>query len=128
VKYVFLLIGGKTELQWSLVLQRALSPVGEVRIVSESEKEAMQAALEGYYDVFILDATTVRDTALMVSHLRAHRPQVRIIVAAASPTWQQAREVLQAGAADYIRKSQDEKELRSNVQTVLEAPPPSWRR
>jgi DNA-binding response OmpR family regulator len=123
VKYTFLLIGKRTEGQWPLVLQQALSSLGELRDVSE--EEAVQTVVQNHYDVVIIDAGAVRDVALLVSRLQAQRRQVRIIVATASPTWQRAREILRAGAADYIRKSLDKKELRSKIQAVLEAPPPS---
>ena len=120
--YSFLLIG-ETETHWALILRQALSPLGKLLVVPA--KEAFRAVSEGRYDVIIIDARAVRDAPRLVSRLLAQQPQARIIVATASPTWQRSREVLQAGAADYIRKSLDEKELRSKIQAVLEAPP-SW--
>ena len=119
----FLLIGRHTETQWPLVLQQALSPLGKLWIVPE--EEALQAVIEGHYDLIIIDAGTVRDAALLTSHLRTHRPEARVIIATASPTWQRARKALQAGAADYIRKSLDKKELYARVQAVLQVPAPS---
>jgi DNA-binding response OmpR family regulator len=71
-----------------------------------------------------VDAGAVRDAVLMVSRLRVQQPETRIVIATASPTWQRAREALRAGAADYVRKSLDEKGLRSKVQTVLERQSP----
>lgn len=126
VKYTFLLISKKTDTQWPPVLRQALSSLGELRAVSE--EEAVQAVIQKHYDVVIIDAGAVHDVILLISRLWAQQPQSRIIVATASPTWKRAREILQARAADYIRKSLDEKELRSKIQTVLEAPPPSWPR
>jgi len=125
-RYHFLLIGKESETHWPVVLRRALSPLGELDIVPE--KEAVQAAIENPYDMVIVDAGAVQDTALLVSRLRAQRPETRIVVATASLTWRRSREVLQAGAADYIRKSLDETELRSKIQAVLEFPPPPWPR
>lgn len=126
MRHKFLLIGNKTEAQWSGVLQRALSSLGELRIVPEGE--AVQAVMQRYHDAIIIDMGAVHDAAQLVSRLRSQRPEVRLVVATASPTWQLAREVLQAGASDYIRKSRDENELRSKIQAVLETPPPSWPR
>lgn len=119
----FLLIGRHTETQWPLVLQQALSPLGKLWIVPE--EEALQAVIEGHYDLIIIDAGTVGDAALLTSHLRTHRPEARVIIATASPTWRRARKALQAGAADYIRKSLDTKELYARVQAVLKVPAPS---
>ncbi|MGQ9601044.1 MAG: response regulator [Anaerolineae bacterium] len=123
--YRFLLIGEKVETQWPLVLQRALSPLGKLRVISE--EEAVQRVSREHYDVIIVDAGVVgdEDVVPLVSRLREQRPEARIVVATASPTWQRAREALQAGAAEYIRKSLDEKEIRSRIRAVLETPPPT---
>ena len=122
----FLLIGKKPETEWTEVLQRALFSLGELHVVSE--EEAVQAVTKRYYDSIIIDAGAVRDASQLAYHIQSRRPEVRLVVATASPTWQQAREMLQAGAADYIFKSQDENELRSEIQAVLKTPPPSWPR
>jgi DNA-binding NarL/FixJ family response regulator len=122
LRHTFLLVGRKNGARWPLVLQRALSPLGELRVVPE--EKAAQAVIQGKYDVIIIDAGGVRDPTLLTAHLRAQRPEARIVVVTASPTWQRARQALQAGAADYIRKSLDEKELRSKIEAVLKIPPP----
>lgn len=123
--YRFLLIGEKVETQWPLVLQRALSPLGKLRVISE--EEAVQRVSREHYDVIIVDAGVVgdEDVVPLVSRLREQRLEARIVVATASPTWQRAREALQAGAAEYIRKSLDEKEIRLRIRAVLEALPPT---
>jgi DNA-binding response OmpR family regulator len=121
--YIFLLIGETAEAEWALVLSRALSPMGSLHVVSQEEM-AMTVIQQCHYDAIIIDAGAVRDAVLLVSHLRAQQPEVRVIIATASPTWRRAREALQVGAADYIRKSLNEEELRSKIQAVLELPPP----
>lgn len=123
MKYTFLLIGEKMESQWPLILEQALSPLGTLLMVSETN--AVQIVAQSCYDVIIIDAGVVRDAVRLVSLLREKHPKARIIVATASPTWQRARETLQAGAVDYIRKSLDEKQLRSEIQAVLETQLPS---
>ena len=122
IRYTFLLIGEKMETRWPLVLEQALSSLGKLVVVSE--EEASQLITKNSYDMIIVDAGAVRDALGLVLYLRAAQPQARIIVATASPTWQRAREVLKAGATDYIRKSQDEKKLLSDIQTALEQLPP----
>ena len=86
----------------------------------------MQTVGRKRYDVLVIDAGTIRKAVLLVSRLRSLQPDARIVVAATTPTWRRAREILQAGAADYIHKSFDERKLRARIQAVLEAPPPSW--
>jgi DNA-binding response OmpR family regulator len=120
--YSFLLIGEKTQTQWPLLLYKALSSLGDLSIVSEDK--AIQTIVQRDYDVVIVDAGAVHDVVRLVSSLRAQRQGMRVVVATSSPTWQRAREALQAGAADYIRKSLDKKELCSNIKAVLELPPP----
>ena len=72
------------------------------------------------YDVIIIDAGTVSNAVTLVASLQSQQPEARIVVATASPTWQRAREVLQAGAADYIRKSLDKDQLRVKIQALLD--------
>lgn len=124
MRYTFLLISEKMETRWPLVLEQALSSLGKLVVVSE--EDASQLVAKNIYDMIIVDAGAVRDALRLVSYLRMAQPQTRIIVATASPTWQRAREVLKAGATDYIRKSQDEKKLLSDIQTVLEQLPPGY--
>jgi DNA-binding NarL/FixJ family response regulator len=122
-RYAFLLVGRTMGTQWSQVLQQALLPLGKLHIVPQDE--AVPAVIQSDYDVIIIDAGEVRDAALLASRLRARWPEARVVIATASPTWRRAREALRAGATDYIRKSLDEEELRSKIQAVLDAPPPS---
>jgi CheY-like chemotaxis protein len=120
MKYKFLLIGEKAESQWPLVLERALFSLGKLQIMSE--QEVLQTVVQSYYDAIIIDAGAVNDAVRLVSLLREQQPEARIVVATASPTWQRAREILQAGAADYIHKSLDEKQLQSEIRAVLGTP------
>lgn len=120
MEFTFLLIGEKGESQWPLVLERALSPLGKLWIVPENE--LMQVLVQKYYDAIIIDAGAAHDARGLISLLKEQQPKARIVVATASPTWQRAREMLQAGAVDYIYKSLDEKRLLSEFRTMLEIP------
>ncbi|MCL4296501.1 MAG: response regulator [Anaerolineae bacterium] len=120
MEHTFLLIGEKAESQWPLVLEQALSPLGKLHIVSE--QTVVKRGIHPDCDVIIIDAGVVEDAVTLVSSLHQQQPQARIIVATASPTWQRAREMLKAGAADYIYKSLDEKQLQSEIRAVLETP------
>jgi DNA-binding NtrC family response regulator len=122
VNYLFLLIDGNKEMQWPMVLQRALSPLGKLHVVSEDD--AVQAVTQNRYAIVIIDMGAIDDAVLLVSRLQAQRPGLRIVIATASPTWTRARQMFQAGAADYIPKSLDEKDLFSKIQAVLKVPSP----
>jgi|GEM_PF-789434 len=119
-EYTFLLIGEKAGSQWPLVLEQALSPLGKLQVVSE--QAVTESGMHPRSDVIIIDAGVVGDAVKLVSLLRQQQPQARIIVATASPTWQRARDLLKAGAADYISKSLDEKQLQSEIRAVLDTP------
>jgi DNA-binding response OmpR family regulator len=118
--YTFLLVTKQKDSQWSLILQQALSALGMLETVPE--EAAVDAVIQEHYDVVIIDAGSVEDVILLVSRLRVQRPQLRVVVATASPTWQRARQAFRAGSVDYIRKSWDEGELRSKIEAVLELP------
>ncbi len=118
MKYSFLLIGEKMESMWPLIVEQAVSSMGTFQMVSE--QELVTATSGSSYDVIIIDAGTVSNPVTLVASLQSQQPEARIVVATASPTWQRAREVLQAGAADYIRKSLDKDQLRAKIQTLLD--------
>jgi DNA-binding NarL/FixJ family response regulator len=121
--YTFLLVCRGSETPWLLALQHVLSALGTIDIVPE--EQAVEASTQSHYDAVLVDAGAVQDAALLVSRLRKKRADLRVAVFTSSPTWQRAREALQAGAADYIRTSLEEKEIRSVIKSVLELPPPS---
>ena len=114
----FILVGRIPATHWYSVLKRALAPLGTLYIVSEGD--AVTAVQQRECDVVIVDAGAVTAAASLTSRLRLHWPKAQIIVATASPTWQQAKKAFQAGAADYIRKSLDEKELYAKVSAVVD--------
>lgn len=120
----FLLVGDQQDAPWCQVLARALMSLGEPKVVSR--EEAAKYIAQDHYDVIVVDAATVEDVPSLVSHLRAKWPVARVVVATASPTWKRAREALQAGAADYIRKSLSEKEILSVFRDILFRTPPPW--
>ena len=117
MKYSFLLIGEKTESMWPLVVEQALSSLGIFQMALE--EQAVDLAAGNHYDVIMLDSATVRDPVGLISKLRSQQPEVKIVVVTASPTWQRAREALQAGADDYFRKSLDVTQIRSKIQALL---------
>jgi DNA-binding NarL/FixJ family response regulator len=123
MNYTFLLVGEIMETRWPLVLEQALSTLGKLKVVSEDRTH--HELSQNNYNVIIIDAGAVQDAASLVARVRDIQPASRIIVATASPTWQRAREMLKAGASDYIRKSQNEQKLRTDILAVLEGLSPS---
>ncbi len=118
---LFMVVSDIVDRRWSLVLQDALADLGEIQILSE--EDAVRAVSREIFAVIFIDAGAVYDAALLTRRLRVSRPETRIIVVTASPTWEYARQALQAGAADYIRKTLNPEELRTKVLAVMEIPP-----
>lgn len=119
----FLLINGSRDDYWHEMLKQVLAPLGTLHIGTE---ERTLSLVQTYaYDLLIIDATIVENAPLVVARILVQQPDARIIVVTASPTWRRAREVFQAGAMDYIRKSLDRREILSAVRVVLDktAPP-----
>lgn len=116
----FLLITGIQSAHWRKTLKSALIPLGALDVAEQDQ--ALVEIEHGDYDLIFIDATAVVESVEMVEAIRRQDRDLPIIVAAASPDWEQAREVLRAGASDYVRKSHDEQELLSVVRAVLNWP------
>lgn len=119
----FLLINGSHEDHWHRVLEEALAGLGALQI--ETEENAFKIDQFGSYALLIIDATVVENVPALVANIRDKRSNARIVVATASPTWMRAREVFQAGAIDYIRKSIDREEMFAAICTALDKVLPS---
>ncbi len=120
----FLLITKNAETQWSQVVQEAVSSLGTLDICPDADSEQFLGQIN--YDLIIVDASSIVDFAPLVKRVHRDFASLDIIVATASPTWQRAREAMQVGAADYIRKTMDVNELRDQLQRVLASKlPPS---
>ncbi|HLG15372.1 MAG TPA: response regulator [Blastocatellia bacterium] len=120
----FVLVNNAHDDPWSGILEAALRPLGTVVSVRE-EDAAVREAMEGGHDVVIIDATFVNKVQLLVSRLRAQRPDTRIVVVTASPEWPLARAAFLAGAIDYLQKSSDQDELLRMFTDVLKKRLPS---
>src|SRR5688500_251620 len=90
----FLLISDPAH-PWRKTLQAAVKPLGDLDVCDETH-----SYVQGYakkYDVVIVDATQVKHAEEWVARLRSQLPSSRIMVVAAAPTWQKAREMFLAG-------------------------------
>jgi DNA-binding NtrC family response regulator len=121
----FLLINGSHDHYWHEVLAQTLMPLGTLHISTGAA--AINLVQLAHYDLIIIDAAAVENVPVLVAHIRSQKPEARIIVATASPTWTRAREAFQAGAIDYIRKSLDQDELQSALRGALDKTLPPWR-
>lgn len=122
----FLLIGGSCDDPWRKVIEGAVASLGTLQIAREVD--ALNLTRQQDYDVIVIDAAKVADVFLLVSCIRTQKPDARIVVATASPTWRRAREAFRAGASDYIRKSMNKEEVLSALGATVGKAPPAGRR
>jgi DNA-binding NtrC family response regulator len=112
----FLLIGRSGTL-WQEVLQASL---GKLDVM---ERKALDShALN--YKLYVIDATYVQDASNTVRLIRSKDPKARVLVVTSSPTWKIARDVLKAGAVDYVKKSLNKEAVDIIIQKAMEKMPP----
>jgi DNA-binding NarL/FixJ family response regulator len=121
----FLLIGHQDETLWFRNLANALTTLGELQILPL--RAAMQYIRQNKCDMVIIDKSYVKEEILLVSQIRSILPDARIIAITSTPTWQQIRNILKAGAMNYISKSMSEREYFSVFEDTLAKQPPAQR-
>jgi DNA-binding response OmpR family regulator len=120
-EYRFLLIGNLCSEPWQEMLEEALVSLGTLQTVKEVD--AFKLAQQNDYEAIIIDAVEVENVPRLVSDIRSQRPKSKIIIVTASPVWERAREVFQAGATDYIFKSMNKRQILSALHTTMEKKP-----
>ena len=114
-----LVVSNQRETAWLAILHEFLGTSGTLHIVSEAG--AIGKISRTHYDLIVIDATTVQEPAKLVSRLREQRRDARIVVLTISPTWQEARDVLRAGAIDYF-DSLDREGFTTRINSALQQP------
>jgi DNA-binding NarL/FixJ family response regulator len=118
VAKVVLAVSGDGGSSWVRALEHALGSSSTLEVVSEREAWALGG--ETHCDLILLDAAAVSgEVPALVAHLRQAWPDLPIVVVATSLTWQRARQVLLAGASDYVRKSLDKETILTTLQEFL---------
>ena len=118
----FLLLNGLEDKRWKALLTEVLRPWGRLSVASASQ--GIPPGSEEPDGLIIIDATAVERAEKLVARLRLERPERRIVVVTASPTWQRARAAFEAGALDYLPKMGTVEEMRAAFQQVLRKPLP----
>jgi DNA-binding NtrC family response regulator len=124
----FLLMNGSSDLEWKMILEDGLAPLGKLDVVKIGDTKDMTDISAEEYGVVIVDATVVEDVEILVSRLRLAQPDCRIVVMTHSPTWQRARSAFEAGAIDYLPKTLSRERLLSSFKQILRKQLPPWPR
>lgn len=112
-----LLVGAQEDSPWALVLADALAPWASLHVVPKDK--VLQVLGQAKYDLIIVDATRVEQVSTLVAHLYDRYPHMPVVVGTMSPTWRRAREAIQAGAVDYIRKSLNKEGTWRTLSAIL---------
>jgi len=119
----FLLISNSPD-YFAQKLRDILTPFGCLNLGKEDG--AIKLILKTNYKLIIIDSSTTKNVFLLVSRIRSQKPDSRIIVTTASPTWTRAREAFRAGAIDYIKKTYSATEIQLIVLNSLQKTPQPW--
>lgn len=96
-----LLLGGPDDRTWEDYLRGAVEDLDRELVLANVTTSEIPWR---DYDLVILDAGAVGDLGRVIAHIRARNAEARIIIFSSSPSWEQAREALLAGAVDYAPK------------------------
>jgi DNA-binding NarL/FixJ family response regulator len=116
----FLIVGDSSDEYGIQRLCEMLSELGIVRVVGQ---DGLAERLEEHaYDAVILDAGAVSPVAAVVAEILNRNPSTEVYVITASPHWRVARDVLQAGATDYMPKSRLSEDLVASLRNIAQRP------
>ena len=114
------LVSDSAPTPWTLAIERAIEQIG--RVICKTTSELDKCSSGSKADLIIVDASTTQRTAQLIAMLRSLNRGGRIVAFTASPDWKEARELLKAGALDYVPKSVQGARLQEYFQTVLNSP------
>lgn len=115
---LILIITNNPDSLWVATVREALTPLGQVMVVLESD--VPQQITARLYDLILIDASTIdTDTAVLINPLHLSQPRTPIVVNTTSPTWRRARDVFMAGATDYVRRTFDKEKILAECQDFL---------
>ena len=107
---LLIMISEDEELEWIQMVQKAWQAQGKMIIVSKATITQSGISTIQTPSSIIVDASTIHcNLVSLVKELyqQYENENVPIVVASASPNWEQARDVFHAGATDYIRRTTD---------------------
>jgi predicted nucleotide-binding protein len=114
---VILIVTTQANAKWIKTMDQAARSLGLLEVKISSPKSARIEA--EHTKMIVIDAIAVKDVILFVSDLHMLFPKIPILVATLSPTWRRAREIIEAGAKDYISKSINTVDLRTTLEKWL---------
>jgi DNA-binding NtrC family response regulator len=103
---------------FTAALQMALQDLGEICWCKSDD--AFTHLSKDCYDGIVVDSGQIGNIETYIRNLLAICPDACVIILTGSPTWRRARDTLQAGAADYGRKTTDPNRLRQFIWQAMQ--------
>lgn len=104
-----------------LGLKQIIQEAPDLAVTAEATngQEALLKARTGHYDVVVLDITMpIRNGVDVLSHLKAERPTLPVLILSMHPEEQYAVRALRAGASGYLTKESAPEELVAAIRKV----------
>ena len=120
MKQQIAIISNLENVVWLENIREKLSQLGEIRVVDEREVDEQNGRLLA--DLILIDSSSILQVQAveLVKHLKEKNPATPQIVVTASPTWRRARNLLLAGASDYLKQT-DIHKLVASCAELLQA-------
>jgi hypothetical protein len=113
-----LLINGRISPVWKKALRdTALDLKRNLEEVNEDQAEGV---IWQNYDFIILDAGIIYELSKFIAGIISHNPNARIVIFSSVPAWEEARDVMLAGAVDYAYKTMNKTDIYSTLKKNLE--------
>ena len=115
-----LLVGASHPTYWQNALRQAIAM--DHGLQAKTREELLEQLPVPYPDLYIIDAAYVEDVTGTVQAIREHDADGRVLVVGSARDAQAVRDVLVAGAADYVRRPLSRAALLKMVDRALSSP------
>ena len=105
---LLIMISEDEGLEWIQMVRKAWQAIGNIQITSKANFLRSDISTRQNPSCIMIDASSVHcDLVSLVKDIQKQHGSVPIVIASASPNWEQARDVLHAGAVDYVKRTTD---------------------
>lgn len=88
------------------------------QVLITQEKNVLRNRSRTNYDLIVIDINGVSNMARLVAAIRRSNVSGKILIATATPVWQEARFAFYIGASDYIKKTFNPVEMAASLWAV----------
>ncbi len=105
--------------RWEAIIQKSTEKLGGLlEVLRDDEIEDLLCWSQ--YTLVLIDASLIKDLPKKISTIRNKSSTIKIIVLSPAPAYEQAKEVLKAGATDYRLKVSREEDVIQTLKYHLE--------